>query len=102
MPKDFYINKVTELVEENEGLKQTIQNLEHAQKSSLLDENEVIMWFTRIDNVITTILQGQSELITLKSLIKTFELRIRRKIDFRELHQKTNNIQNVSKLFMYY
>lgn len=82
MPKEFYVKKVNELMDENERLKQTNAALEaKAVKATTFDETELRPWYIRIDQVFSTIIKTQEQYINLKSRVKNLTFRIKLKTD---------------------
>ncbi|XP_065361380.1 kinesin-like protein KIF18A [Calliphora vicina] len=82
MPKEFYVKKVNELMEENERLKQSNIALEaKASKATTFDEAELRPWYTRIDQIFASIIKTQEQYISLKSRVKNLTFRIKLKTD---------------------
>lgn len=88
MPKEFYVKKVNELMDENERLKQTNLALEaKASKASIFEEDELRPWYNRIDEIFLAVLKTQEQFITLKSRIKNLTYRIKIKTDMENLRK---------------
>ncbi|XP_067645226.1 kinesin-like protein KIF18A isoform X2 [Eurosta solidaginis] len=83
MPKDFYIKKVTELMEENERCKAKMIQLENSSETShSYNESELKAWYTKIDSVYASVIKTQQYVIGTQSKIKTLK--------FREKQRKEN------------
>uniref|UniRef100_A0A1A9UWC7 Kinesin motor domain-containing protein n=1 Tax=Glossina austeni TaxID=7395 RepID=A0A1A9UWC7_GLOAU len=71
LPKEFYIKKVNELIEENDRLKRANTELElQASKSDTFAAIEFNKWFCRIDALFADILKTQKTLNALKNQTK--------------------------------
>ncbi|XP_037811743.1 kinesin-like protein KIF18A [Lucilia sericata] len=82
MPKEFYVKKVNELMDENERLKQTNSALEaKANKATTFDESELKPWYSRIDQIYASIVKTQEIYISIKSRVKNLTFRIKLKTD---------------------
>ncbi|KAI8121322.1 Kinesin-like protein KIF18A [Lucilia cuprina] len=82
MPKEFYVKKVNELMDENERLKQTNSALEaKANKATTFDESELKPWYSRIDQIYASIIKTQEQYISIKSRVKNLTFRIKLKTD---------------------
>lgn len=85
MPKEFYVKKVNELMNENERLKLNNADLEtKASKSTTFDESELKPWYKRIDQVFCSIIKAQEQFMTLKSRVKNLSFRIKLKTDMED------------------
>ncbi|XP_023291597.2 kinesin-like protein KIF18A [Lucilia cuprina] len=82
MPKEFYVKKVNELMDENDRLKQTNSALEaKANKATTFDESELKPWYSRIDQIFASIIKTQEQYISIKSRVKNLTFRIKLKTD---------------------
>ncbi|XP_073836416.1 kinesin-like protein at 67A [Musca autumnalis] len=91
MPKEFYVKKVNELMDENDRLKKSMATLESKiSKASTYDDSELKPWYTQIDQIFLTILQIQDQYITLKSRLKNLTLRKKLKTDMEDFRKMLN------------
>uniref|UniRef100_A0A1B0G3A9 Kinesin motor domain-containing protein n=1 Tax=Glossina morsitans morsitans TaxID=37546 RepID=A0A1B0G3A9_GLOMM len=98
MPKDFYIKKVNELMEENDRLKRANAALEpKIPKGNSLDEGDFQRWCLRIDVLFSEILKVQEKLIGLKSRAKILAFRDKLKTNISELLETFPAAHNVQK-----
>ncbi|XP_037931656.1 kinesin-like protein KIF18A isoform X2 [Teleopsis dalmanni] len=89
MPKDYYIKKVTELLAENEKLKEinkvyetnTALTQESAEKQSTCDESKLELWYRKICNVCLPVVTAQDNVLELQSRMKTLEFKMKIKTD---------------------
>lgn len=84
MPKEFYVKKVNELMDENERLKQANADLElKASKATTFDETELRPWYNRIDQIYSSIVKSQEKYIGLKSRVKilTFQISLKTEME---------------------
>lgn len=88
IPKEFYVKKVNELMDENERLKQANIALEaKASKIPIFEEDELRPWYNRIDQLFLSILKTQKQFITIKSQIKILKFRIKIKTDVENMRK---------------
>lgn len=102
MPKDFYIKKVNELMEENDRLKRANAALEpKIPKGNSLDEGDFQRWCVRIDVLFSEILKVQEKLIGLRSRAKILAFRDKLKTNISELLETFPAAHNVQKVSNY-
>ncbi|XP_059219682.1 kinesin-like protein KIF18A isoform X3 [Stomoxys calcitrans] len=96
MPKEFFVKKVNELMDENDRLKKDMAVLEtKINKASMYDDSELKPWFKKIDNLFSTILNIQDQYITLKSRLKNLTFRSQIKRDMEDF-KKMLTIESIS------
>ena len=102
MPKEFYVKKVNELMDENERLKQTNLALEDkASKASIFEEDELRPWYNRIDEIFLSALKIQEQFITIKSRIKNLTYRIKIKTDMENLRKMLSGDSDTQEVSFY-
>lgn len=91
MPKEFYVKKVNELMDENDRLKKSMSLLEtKISKSSTYDDSELKPWYIQIDQLFSVILKTQDQYITLKSRLKNLTFRRKLKTDMEDFCKMLN------------
>ncbi|XP_075162108.1 kinesin-like protein at 67A [Haematobia irritans] len=91
MPKEFYVKKVNELMDENDRLKKAISALEtKVNKASMYDDSELNPWYNKIDHVFSTLLKIQDQYMTLKSRLKNLSFRRKIKSDMDDFQKMLN------------